>query len=368
VIRLHTTFSIISAIVVIFVMVIAVQGNNNIINSLLVHSKRFSAEALPSSTSSPFSLVQTIVIPNVNGRIDHMAIDIRGQKLFVAELGNNSLDIIDLKEAKRIQSVGSNNVGLLNEPQSVLFIPELNRIFVSNGGDGTVDVFDAKSFSFIGEVKLPSDDADNMRYDPNSKLVYVGYGEGSISIINTTNYNIIGTIRLSGHPESFQIENEKQVSGQKQRIFVNVPQSNSIEVADSQKHTVSKIWPIINAQNNFPMAIDEINHRLFVGTRDPPKLIVFDTNSGKAVSVLDIASDADDIFYDAAKRRIYISCGDGFINIFQQQDANHYGALASVPTAQGARTSLFVPELHSFYVAIPHIGNQESKILVYQVW
>jgi DNA-binding beta-propeller fold protein YncE len=142
VIRLHTTFSIISAIVVIFVMVIAVQGNNNIINSLLVHSKRFSAEALPSSTSSPFSLVQTIVIPNVNGRIDHMAIDIRGQKLFVAELGNNSLDIIDLKEAKRIQSVGSNNVGLLNEPQSVLFIPELNRIFVSNGGDGTVDVFD----------------------------------------------------------------------------------------------------------------------------------------------------------------------------------------------------------------------------------
>jgi DNA-binding beta-propeller fold protein YncE len=320
-----------------------------------------SAKALSSSTSSPFSLVQTIVIPNVNGRIDHMAIDIRGQKLFVAELGNNSLDVIDLKEAKRIQSVSSNNVGLLNEPQSVLFIPGLNRIFVSNGQDGTVDVFDANSFSFIKEVKLPSDDADNMRYDPNSKLVYVGYGEGSISIINTTNYNIIGSIRLSSHPESFQIENEKQAIEQKQRIFVNVPRSNSIEVADSQKRTVSKTWPIINAQNNFPMAIDEINHRLFVGTRDPPKLIVFDTNSGKAVSILDIANDADDIFYDAAKRRIYISCGDGFINIFQQQDANHYSALASVPTARGARTSLFVPELHSFYVAVPHTGNQRIK-------
>ena len=116
------------------------------------------------------------------------------------------------------------------------------------------------------------------------------------------------------------------------------------------------------------MTLDESNHRLFVGTRDPPKLIVFDTNSGKAVSVLDIANDADDIFYDAAKRRIYISCGDGFINIFQQQDANHYSALASVPTARGARTSLFVPELHSFYVAVPRIENQESKILVYQVW
>jgi DNA-binding beta-propeller fold protein YncE len=349
-------------------MVIAVQGNNNIINSLLVHSKQLSAKALPSSsTSSPFSLVQTIVIPNVNGRIDHMAIDIRGQKLFVAELGNNSLDVIDLKEAKRIQSVGSNNVGLLNEPQSVLFIPELNRIFVSNGQDGTVDVFDANSFSFIKEVKLPSDDADNMRYDPNSKLVYVGYGEGSIGIINATNYNIVGSIRLSGHPESFQIENEKQAIEQKQRIFVNVPRSNSIEVSDSQNRTVSKTWPIINAQNNFPMAIDEINHRLFVGTRDPPKFIVFDTNSGKAISVLDIANDADDIFYDAAKKHIYVSCGEGFINIFQQQDANHYSALTDVPTAQGARTSLFVPELHSFYVPVPHIGNQESKILVYQV-
>ncbi len=367
-IRLPTTFSIISAIVVITVMVIAVQGNNNIINSLLVHSKQLSAEALPSSsTSSPFSLVQTIVIPNVNGRIDHMAIDIRGQRLFVAELGNNSLDVIDLKAAKRIQSVSSNNIGLLNEPQSVLFIPELNRIFVSNGQDGTVDVFDAKSFRFIKKIKLPSDDADNMRYAANSRLIYVGYGEGSLSIINTTNYNIVGDIRLSGHPESFQIGQEKGgLSGQKQRIFVNVPQSNSIEVA-SQKRTVSKTWTITNAQDNFPMALDEPNHRLFVGTRDPPKLMVFDTDSGKAVSVLDIANDADDIFYDAAKRRIYISCGDGFINIFQQQDANHYGALAAVPTARGARTSLFVPELHSFYVAVPHIGNQESKILVYQV-
>ena len=115
------------------------------------------------------------------------------------------------------------------------------------------------------------------------------------------------------------------------------------------------------------MALDEANHRLFVGTRDPPKLMVFDTNSGKVVSVLDIANDADDIFYDIAKRRIYVSCGEGFINIFQQQDANHYSAFVAVPTAQGARTSLFVPELHSFYLAVPHIENQESKIFVYQV-
>jgi hypothetical protein len=207
-----------------------------------------------------------------------------------------------------------------------------------------------------------------MRYDANSKLIYIGYGEGSLSIINTTNYNIEGDIRLSGHPESFQIEQEKRgVSGQNQRIFINVPQSNSVEVIDSQKQTISKTWRIANAQNNFPMALDETNHRLFVGTRDHPKLIVFDTYSGKVISVLDIGKDSDDIFYDATKKRIYVSCGEGTVNIFQQQDANHYHAIANFGTAPGARTSLFVPELHLFYVAVPHIGNQESKMLVYQV-
>jgi hypothetical protein len=119
--------------------------------------------------------------------------------------------------------------------------------------------------------------------------------------------------------------------------------------------------------NNFPMALDETNHRLFVGTRDPLKLLVFDTNSGKVISVLDIANDADDIFYDAAKKRIYVSCGEGFVNIFQQEDADHYNAIVSIPTAQGARTFLFVPELQRFYLAVPHIANQGSKILAYRV-
>ena len=279
-------FSIKSVIVVVIIgmisaVIIAAQGNNNFINGLIFYNKQPSAKALSQlSSSSSFNLIQAIAIPNVNGRIDHMAIDIRGQKLFVAELENNSLDIVDLKAGKRIHSMNNNNnVGLLNEPQSVLFIPELNRIFVSNGQDGTVDAFDAKTFSLFKKIKLPSDDADNMRYDPGSKLLYVGYGEGSLVIVNATNYNIVGNIPLNGHPESFQIESEKQASGLKQRIFVNVPHSNSIEVVDSQKRTVSKMWTITNAQNNFPMALDEANHRLFVGTRDPLKLMVSDTNA-----------------------------------------------------------------------------------------
>jgi WD40 repeat protein len=305
------TVIVIFAIMIIAVFIFTAQANNNIINDLLLYNKQLSKALLPSSSSSSFSLIQTIVIPNVNGRIDHMDIDIKNQRLFVVELGNNSLDIVDLKEGKRVHNISSrnnNNNGLLNEPQSVVFIPEVNRIFVSNGQDGTVDIFDAKtsSFSLIKKIKLPSDDADNMHYDPNRRLLYVGYGQGSLGIINATNYNIVGNIPLTGHPESFQIEVEKGVSGQKQRIFINVPQSNSIEVVDSQKDIVSKTWTISNAENNFPMAIDETSHRLFIGTRDPPKNMVFETNSGKVVSVLDIANDADDIFYDTAKKRIYV--------------------------------------------------------------
>jgi DNA-binding beta-propeller fold protein YncE len=347
---INTTLSIIAVVsvvgIVMIIIIIAVffGAQRNTLKSLS-YNKEPSAKA---PSQSFFRLVQTIPIPNVNGRIDHMAIDIRGQKLFVAELENNSLDIVDLSTARRIHSIRD---ARLAQPQGVIFIPQLNRIFVSNAQDGSVDIFDAKSLRFVKRIKLPSDDADNMRYDPSNKLIYVGYGQGSLGIINATNYNIVGNIKLTGHPESFQIEEQNGVVVlHPRRIFINVPESNSIEVVDSQKQTLSTTWPIIisNAQNNFPMALDQTNHRLFIGTRDPPKLMVFDTNSGKAISVLDIAKDPDDIFYDIAKKRIYVSCGEGFINIFQQQDANHHNPVASIPTALGARTSLFVPELNRF--------------------
>ena len=328
--------------------------------------KRSSYNKEPSANASSqsfFRLVQTIPIPNVNGRIDHMAIDIRGQKLFVAELENNSLDIVNLSTARRIHSIFKT---ALAEPQGVIFIPQPNRIFVSNSQDGSVDIFDAISFSFIKKIKLSSGDADNMRYDSSNKLVYIGYGQGSLGIINATNYNIVGDIKLTGHPESFQIEEQNRpIVHHPQRIFINVPESNSIEVVDSQKHTLSTTWPIIsNVQNNFPMALDQTNHRLFVGTRDPPKLMVFDTNSGKVISILDIAKDPDDVFYDAAKKHIYFSCGEGFINIFQQQDANHCNPIGSITTAPGACTSLLCSSSASGESTIRNTCLPDSSIIV----
>jgi len=329
-----------------------------------VKSSFYGNQVSANGSSSSLLLIQRIPIPNVNGRIDHMAVDITGgeKRLFVAEIENNSLDIIDLKIGKRVHTVDND----LGEPQGVLFVPEFDRIFVSNGQDGSVNIFDAKSFSLDKRIQLPSSDADNIRYDRNG-VIYVGYGQGALGIINARDGGIVGNIKLTAHPESFQIEQTRSPGGQNNRIFVNVPGSNSIVVVDKQKGITLTTWSIPNANANFPMTLDEANHRLFVGTRDPARLIVFDTDSGKVVSGINIAQDPDDIFYDVAKKRLYISCGEGFINIIQQQDANHYNSIGTIPTAPGARTSLFVPELNRFYVAVPHQGGQESEIRVYRV-
>jgi outer membrane protein assembly factor BamB len=220
-------------------------------------------------------------------------------------------------------------------------------------------VFDGSSYKLIKTVKF-SDDADNIRYDANTRRVYVGYGSGGLGIIDAATGDQLGDIKLDGHPESFQLEK----SGT--RIFVNVPTSQKIAVVDRYKRAMITSWPTGGATANLPMAIDETHHRLFVGFRKPAGLIVFDTESGKVIANLDSPGDADDIFYDVARQRIYISGGDGFVGIIQQQDADHYKALAKIPTASGARTSLFVPELSRLYLAVPHRGAQRAEIRVYE--
>lgn len=314
-----------------------------------------------SAGSSLPKLVQTIPLSNVNGRIDHMSVDLSGKRLFIAELGNNSLDVVDLKSGKRIGSISSG----LSEPQGVVYISETNRIVVANGGDGSVKFYDGNSLSLLQDIKLASD-ADNIRYDNGTGLLYVGNGDGAIAVINDTTSagKLVGEIKQDGHPESFQLEK----SGT--RIFVNVPSAQFVEVADKQKLQIDSRWSTVtsDASENFPMALDETNHRLFVGFRDPATVIVYDTETGKEIVGLPTAKDADDIFYDTANKQIYISAGEGFINIFKQVTADHYEPVAKIATAQGARTSLFVPELNRLYLVVPSLGPQQSaQIWVYEV-
>jgi DNA-binding beta-propeller fold protein YncE len=303
--------------------------------------------------SAPLRLVKTIPLPNVEGRIDHMAADVKGQRLFVAALGNNTLEVVDLRAGRRVYTLGG-----LREPQGVAFAPDLNRIFVANGQGEGCDVYDGSTFKLIQNIPLGGDH-DNVRYDPASKQIVVGYGNGALAFLDAATGKNLGKLLLRGHPESFQMEKKGR------RIFLNVPPSSQIVVVDRRTRALIDIWPINTAQANFPMALDETNHRLFVGCRNPARLLVYDTQTGREIASLPISGDTDDIFYDAARKRLYLSCGAGSLDVIRQTDADHYAVVEKMPTAAGARTSLFVPALDRLFVAIPQRGAQRAEIRVY---
>src|SRR5215213_300372 len=316
-----------------------------------------SDETSPTGGTSALEQVQAIALPNVSGRIDHMALDAQGGRLFVAALGNNTLEVINLKAGKVTDEIKG-----LKEPQGVVYVPEDNKLLVTNGDGDSVDIYDAQSLKLLNQVVL-GDDPDNVRYDAATGYAYVGYGTGTGSArggVSGRAGSKVADITRSGHPESFQLED----SGQ--RIFVNVPTARHIAVVDRAKGSVVETWPLSNAAENFPMALDEGNHRLFVGARSPAKLLVLDTETGTLTTSLDSSGDADDIFYDAKNKRIYVSGGEGAISVFEQTDADTYSLRDKVDTAEGARTSLFVPDSGTLYVAVPHRGSQQAEVRAFQ--
>ena len=302
-----------------------------------------------------FNLKQTIPLPGVEGRIDHLALDANGKRLFVCALGNNTVEVLDLSKGERIHSITG-----LRSPQGIVYLPELDRLFIANDKGGIFKIYDGKSFRQLSELNL-KDDADNVRYDDATKKVYVGFGSGGIAIINASDGKQIGSIKLSAHPEAFELEKNGK------RIFVNVPNSRHVAVIDRDKGEVINTWKTDLAFGNFPMALDETNHRLFIGCRMPSKLLVLNTDSGDVVAKIDISGDPDDIFYDSKRHRIYAICGAGKIDILAQTDANTYKASAKIDTANGTRTGLFVPERDTLFVAVPRRGAQQAEIRSYAV-
>lgn len=307
------------------------------------------------SGSAQFQLRQTIALPGVEGRIDHLAVDAAGDRLFVCALGNNTVEIIDLHKSERIHSMTG-----LGAPQGIAYMPELDRLFVANDRGGICKIYDAKSFEIVGELNF-KDDADNVRYDSAAKRIYVGFGSGGIAVVNAPDAKQIGSIKLSGHPEAFELEKSAK------RIFVNVPNSRHVAVIDRDKGEVVATWKTDLAFGNFPMGLDEANHRLFIGCRIPSKLVVINTDSGDIVAKIDISGDPDEVFYDNKRHRIYVVCGAGKIDIIEQTGVNTYKAFAKVQTADGARTGLFVPERDILFVAVPHRGSQQAEIRCYQI-
>lgn len=298
--------------------------------------------------------VQSLPMPDVSGRIDHLALNESEQLLYVAALGNDSVEVLDLAAAKHVRSLRCGS-----EPQGILYLPKENRIFVANGGSADVSVLDGSSFRVL-ETLGGMGDADNVRYDPKAGLVYVGYGSGALAAIRASSAEKVGTIELDGHPESFQLEPTGD------RIFINVPEAREIEVADRTQRKVIANWSLTDCRGNFPMALDEGDHRLLVGCRRPPLLVVLDTESGRRVADLPLSGDCDDLFLDHRRRRIYAACGEGFIDVFQQTDADHYERVAHVPTARGARTALYSPARDRLFLAVPHQGSSEAEVRIFR--
>ena len=303
----------------------------------------------------PLKLKQTIPLPGVEGRIDHFAFDPAGERVFICTLGNNAVEVIDLRKGERIHSITG-----LGAPQGVAYVPELDRVFVANEKGGICRIYDGKSFQAVGELNF-EDDADNVRYEKATKKIYIGFGSGGIAVVNALDGKQVGSIKLSAHPEAFQLEKNGS------RIFVNVPNLRHVAVIDRDKREVVARWKTDLAFGNFPMALDESNHRLFVGCRLPSRLVVLNTDSGDVVAKIDISGDPDDVFYDSKRHRIYAICGAGKIDVIEQIDANNYKPSTKIDTAPGARTGLFVPESDTLVVGVPHRGSQQAEIRCYQL-
>ena len=305
-----------------------------------------------SYAQAPLTPGKPIPLPGVHGRIDHMAFDSEHNRVFVAALGSDALVVVGLNSGTIAHTITG-----LAEPQGIAYDPARHRLWVANGRDGNVRIYDGESFALLRTVAL-GDDADNIRRDPGTGQMLVGYGAGGIAIFDA-DANRLAAIPVSAHPESFQIESGGP------RIFVNVPDAHSIAVLDQQKRQVVATWSTADARANFPMALDVENHRLFVVCRQPAELLVLDTASGRVVQKLPTVGDSDDVFFDAASKRLYVSGGEGAVSVYQQQDADHYTALAQMKTSAGARTSLFVPSLHRLFVAEREHAGQPAALAVF---
>jgi DNA-binding beta-propeller fold protein YncE len=301
----------------------------------------------------PLELVQTIALPKVNGRVDHFALDAKRGRLFVAALGNGSVEVVDLAKGERTKSVAG-----LDEPQGVAYLPETDRLVVACGGDGTVRFYDGEKYEETAKVELGSD-ADNVRYDAATQRVYVGFGGGAIGVVSAKKAAAVGQAEVGTHPEAFALETAGR------RIFVNAESAAEVAVVDRFEMTVKARWPLGGARANFPMALDEEGKRLFVGCRAPASVVMLSTEDGKVLSRTACSEDPDDVFVDAKRSRVYVSCGAGSVDVFERADSDHLKLLAKTDTRRGARTSLFDAASDRLYVAVPKSGDANAEIRVF---
>lgn len=319
----------------------------------------YAQESVIPELPRPLVLTEAIPMTGVQGRFDHFGFDGKNQ-LIVAALGNNTVEVIDISARVRSHSISG-----IPHPQGVVYAPESKKLLAASS-KGKLYIYDGTSFVLIKSIDFHGG-VDNLRYDAANQLVYVGYGEdetGALGIVDVrTNERLQDEYKLGAHPESFQLE----IHGP--NIYVNLPDLKQIAVINRKTRAITR-WPM-TLEHNFPMALDEVGHRLFVATHEPARLAVFDTATGHPIAALACVQDADDVYYDPARKRIYIPGGEGYISVFQQNGPDHYQLLAKVPSTLGARTAGYFGKgkkgFDRFFLAVPARADHGAEIWIYTV-
>jgi YVTN family beta-propeller protein len=325
-----------------------------LLRTLLMSGVAFASpvDVRAAEAESPPPLVdaQVVALPGVQGRIDHLAVDPAGRRLFVAALGNHTLEVLDVAAGKRMTSIPG-----LDEPQGVAYLPALHRIVAATRASGTVTVFDDASYQPVATLGGMSD-ADNLRFDAAAGLLYVGYGEGALGIIDPSSMKRTADLRLPGHPESFRLEEAGP------RVFVNVPTTREILVLDRGPRSIVAHIPLGNFANNYPMSLDEGGHRLFVGVRQPARLLVYDTITNRQLAAVPCVGDTDDLFYDGRRQRVYVIGGEGYVDVYDASPAGGYPRMARIASRAGARTGLWSSDLDRLFVAWPARDGRPAEV------
>ena len=327
----------------------------------------FISSPVRSQTNPPMKLIQTIPLPNVEGYFDHMAVDLKGQRLFLPGEHQRTIEVIDLRKDIVIHTI----TGFGGDPRKTIYLPETNQIWVDDG-DSTVKAFSGDTYELLKTVPLSGHELDkdsrkvpdNGVYDPTTHLFYLGDRsdstpnagpKGSIEIVDVSNGSLVGSIDVQGkNPAGLALDPSSR------KLYVVMGDTSQVIVIDLEKRAVIASWPITGGPEPHAVALDAPNRRLFIGSRvkrshvyKPGKLVIMDADNGKVIDALDTEGGVDEVEWEPKTRRIYYTGTTGFIEVFKQLDADHYKSLGKAPTGVLAKTSLLVPELGRFYSAVP---------------
>lgn len=301
----------------------------------------------------PFKISKTISLPGVQGKFDHMAFDTKGQRLFLAAKGNNSVEVIDVRKGKTLFSIKQ-----VQAPQGVLYLAEKDMLLVCGGGDGTLKAFQGHTYQLKFTVHLGKE-ADNIRYSAVNHKIYVAYGNGSIAVIDCSSFKKLYDIPFHAHPEAFSIN----LNGNK--MWVNVPDRNTIDIVDLKSQKIIHSWKTDNHADNYPMTLVEKAHKLIVASRINPVISVLNSETGKIIQTFPCDSDPDAMFYDVLLDRVLVSCGGGSLYVLNKISGNVSNPV-KIATRKGSRTCLWVKEFNELFVALPAMEGQPAQIRMYQ--